>query len=316
MTIRHLEIFAAVYRNRSLTRAAEQLHISQPTVSAALREMEEHYGTRLFDRVAHHVTVTPFGEQIYLKARGILEQLNDLSSTVPDLSRIRVGTGTAIGKLFMPSVVKAFRELHPQLVVTVTVGSSTQMCHMAMQNALDFVIAETVRDIPGLECRTLQRFPVTAVCQKDNPLTREKTVTAQMMAQTSLLLREDTSSTRHVVDDWFHANGMTVEPAWESSSVQTLMNACKAGLGVTFLSLGHVLAEHCDDLRILPLRDFNGEHVVNVWYHKAKQFTPVMEEFISFYDRYVRNMLSEASLHYRNIDPSSDYAFPDWQTNH
>lgn len=310
MTLHYLEIFVAICLEGSITRAAERLHISQPTVSVALRQMEEQYGGKLFDRISHKLYITPLGESIYEQARTILELWDDLNSADRLINKLRIGTGTAIGKLLLPSIVKSFMGTHPELDINITVGDATRISSLIMENALDFVIAESVVGVPGLSKHAIQRYPVVAVCHKDNPLSGQALVTAQDLARENLLLRENGSSTRQIVDLYFHNHNIDPIPLWESSSVQTLLNATKENLGISFLSLDHVLAHRNPELVILNIPDFHEERYVNLFYHKNKFFTPSMKEFIEFYTSVSRKMLEAEIQRYQEDHPGSSYCFP------
>ncbi len=312
MTLRHIEIFCVVCQEGSITRAAERLHISQPTVSVVIREMEEYYGGYLFDRISHKLYITPFGQRIYDYALRLLNLYADMADAKASFHRIRVGSGTAIGKLFMPTVVKSFLNQHPDVQICVNVGEATRMYHLVMKNALDFVIAETVDQIPGLSHHTIQHYPVVAVCHRNNPLAQREVVTAPELAQERLLLREQGSYTRSGVDTYFQTHNLKVVPMWESYSVQSLLNAAQEGIGVSFLSLDHVLAYGSPDLVILNIPDFRAERYVHVCYHKDKIFTPLIQNFLDYYVQSTREFLLAGIQRYRAEHGASLYHFPEF----
>ena len=311
MTLRHIEIFATVCReDGSITRAAKRLHISQPTVSVAIQEMEAHYGNKLFDRLSNRLYITSFGRTIYDRALRLLNLYDDMVGAEQSLNVIRVGTGTAIGKLLMPSVVRSFRNEHPDIQFHVFVSESTRSYHMVMENELDFVIAETVDDIPGLSHRVIQQYPVVGICHKDNPLARKAVVTAEDLAKENLLLRNLGSSTRHAVDTYFTQHNLNVTPMWESYSVQTLLNAAREDIGITFLSLDHILVNPIPELVILNIPDFEGSRYVNLCFHKDKFFTPQMEAFLEHFERCTQQMMEEGLALYRAANPGAVAALP------
>lgn len=305
MTLRHIEIFATVCReNGSITRAANRLHISQPTVSVAIQEMEAHYGNKLFDRLSNRLYITPFGMSIYDQALRLLNLYDGMLGAEQSMNVIRVGTGTAIGKQLMPSIVRSFTNLHPDIQFRIFVSESTRSYHMVMENELDFVIAETVDDIPGLSHRVIQQYPIVGICHKDHPLASKTEVTAQDLAKENLLLRNSGSSTRYTVDNYFTQHSLNVTPMWESYSVQTLLNATKEGIGVTFLSLDHILVNPCPELVILNIPELHGMRYVNLCFHKDKFFTPLMEEFLEHFERCTQQMMDEGLALYTKANPT------------
>ena len=308
MTLRHIEIFAMVCREGSITRAAEKLYLSQPTVSVAIREMEEHYGDALFERISRKLYLTPFGHRIYDYALGLLKLYSDLSGARQEYDVIRVCTGTAVGKLFLPAIVKSFMNDHPDVRVHVAVGDATRMYGLLMQNNVDFVIAETVDDIYGLAHRSIQRYPIVALCHKDNPLARLETVTAEALAGQNLLMREPDAETRRIVDRFFLSRNIQVDPAWESYSVQTLLNATKENIGVSFHSLDHAVSYRDENLVILKVPGMDGHRYVNMSYHKDKIFSPNMQAFIDYFLEQTEKMLLTGLEAYNAMHPEAPYS--------
>lgn len=304
MTLRHIEIFATVCREGGvITRAANRLHISQPTVSVAIQEMEAHYGNKLFDRLSNRLYITPFGKSIYDQALRLLALYDGMLNAEQSLNVIRVGTGTAIGKQLMPSIVRSFTKLYPDIQFRIFVSESTRSYHMVMENELDFVIAETVDDIPGLSHRVIQQYPIVGICHRDHPLASQSMVTAQDLAKENLLLRNTGSSTRHAVDTYFARHSLNVSPMWESFSVQTLLNAAKEGIGITFLSLDQILVNPCPELVILNIPGLHGMRYVNLCFHKGKFFTPPMEKFLEHFKRHTQQMMDEGLALYTQVNP-------------
>ena len=315
MTLRHIEIFLAVRQCGSVTGAADRLHISQPTVSIALRELEEHYGERLFDRISNRLYITPFGDEIYHYALCLMNLYSDMSQLKQRSDLLRIGTGTAIGKLFLPGVVKRFGDLHPEVRIHVCVGEATRMYRRIMDNSLDLAIAETVDNIPGMAHHSIQRYPVVATCHRSNPLAAQPVVTAEELSRENLLLREPGSLTRDVVDAYFDSHNLQLEPVWESYSVQSLFNATVEGLGVSFMSLDQVLAYGNPNLVILHVPDFQAFRYVNISYHKDKQFSKPMQDFLTYYTASTRQQLQAGLLAYKTRNPSTPYSEADisWQ---
>ena len=308
MTLRHIEIFAMVCREGSITKAAEKLYLSQPTVSVAIREMEEHYGDALFERISRKLYLTPFGHRIYDYALSLLKLYSDLSGARQEFDIIRVCTGTAVGKLFIPTIVKNFMNSHPDVRVHVAVGDATRMYQLLMQNNADFVMAETVDEIYGLAHRSIQRYPIVAICHRDNPLAKLETITAEDLARQNLLLREPGAETRRIVDRFFLRRNVPVAPAWESYSVQTLLNATRENIGVSFHSLDHAVAYRDENLVIRRVPGMDGHRYVNISYHKDKVFSPNMQAFIDYYLAQTEKMLLTGLEAYNEMHPEAPYS--------
>lgn len=303
MTLRHVEIFTIVCQEGSVTKAAERLHISQPTVSVAIREFEEHYENALFERISHRLYLTPFGKKIYDYSLSILSLYSNLAEARPEYDVVRVGTGTAIGKLVMPKVVKEFSSTHSDVHVHVNVGDASRMYKLIMQNDTDFVIAETIDDLIGLEHKCIQQYPIVALCHRDNPLAKKHVITASDLADQDLLLREPSSLTRQLVNLYFENSNIDAAPSWESYSVQTLLNATMENLGISFHSLDHAVAFTSPDIVILKLSGFTGVRHVNLAYSKNKIFSSNIHDFIKCFMDTSRSLLFDGISTYNALHP-------------
>lgn len=283
MTLRHVEIFAAVCQEGSVTRAAERLRISQPTVSIAIREMEAHYQAKLFDRISHKLCITPFGQTIYDYALRLLNLNADMLSASQSVNKLRVGCGTAIGNLQMAPIIKSFLARYPNIQIQLQSRTPSKLYQQVMSSDLDFVIAEPVDEIPGLQLRAILKYPLVVVCHKDNPLAGKKNIQAEELARQNLFCREMFSPTRRLVETYFQSHNLVLAPLWESSGLTALMSAVKENIGICFVSLDHLLAYQNPDLVIMDVPDFKADRYINLCYHKDKIFTPPMQDFLSHY---------------------------------
>lgn len=288
MTLRHMRIFTAVYREGSVTAAAQKLYIAQPTVSIALRELEEYYGHPLFERLGRKLQITEFGRLVYQYATHIMSLYNELEHISKDLDRentIFVGTGPAIGEFFMPDIVKNFRQSHANIKIHVTVDRTYDYSDELINNKLDFAIVERMRDVPGIACLPIRRAPIVAVCHRDHPLAQMRTVAAEDLIRCELLVTEKESYTRKAVDAFFSAHNLQIAPTWVSIDIMTLINAVRNNLGVSFLALDHIRTVSNDELVLLNVEGLSAWHYINVYYHKDKRLTPAMREFINFFSQ-------------------------------
>ena len=146
MTIRHIEIFLAVCDHEcNLTKAAKSLYLAQPAVSAAVRELEEHYGIRFFDRISRRLYITEAGRQFLEYARRISGLLGDVENQMhhwDEQGILRVGASITIGSQFLPDYAAAFTAMHPGMDLRVQIAPSIQLERMLMDNALDFALIE------------------------------------------------------------------------------------------------------------------------------------------------------------------------------
>ena len=291
MTLRHLQIFVSVYQENSITRAAEKLYISQPAVSKYIREIEDTYGCKLFERYSQRLVITPFGEDFYSYAARITSLYDEMNFAMESFTEqktlLRIGSGTAVGRLFLPHVVKEFTAQHPHVQVSLFSGSTKKNAAHLMDNTLDFTIMEWMPESPSIAHIPLETDQIVAVCSNDHPLAQIEVGTAEDLAAYPLLLREPGSQNRQLVNHYFSSRSLTVTPLWETSCSAVLTNATAEGMGISFLNKRQVNMLHDPKLTILNVPDLNMERSLNVYYHRDKRIFPLMLEFLRHYRTFI-----------------------------
>lgn len=285
MTLRHLRIFVTVCQEGSITKAAEKLYIAQPSVSFAIKELEEKYNALLFERLSRKLHITPFGESIYDYAQRILilyDEMDTHFESFQSKKTIRVGCGTTIGNFYMPQLVRDFTAIHRDTKIYVSINSAVAIERMVTENTVDFAMMEGTNRPHNLSQELLQVNQIVAICNKRHPLARKQEVTAEDLVHEDLLLREQFSPTRQAVDTFFFNHNMTVIPAWESMDAAPLLNAVNENLGISFIPLNHLMSFANENIVILNVKDFHADRFVNILCHKGKYLNPFMQEFIQF----------------------------------
>ncbi|MBQ8813010.1 MAG: LysR family transcriptional regulator [Lachnospiraceae bacterium] len=287
MSLQHLRVFIAVYLELSITKAAQKLFISQPAVSRYIREIEETYGNKLFERSSRTLTVTPFGEDFYHYASQIISLYDEMNQSLSPANwhehSFRIGVATVIGEQIMPLLVTEYTKLHPDFSISVTVGSYEQLANRLMDNSLDFAITEGIIDTPLVTNTIVHQEPLVAICNANTPLAKMEIVTAEDLAQYPLLLGK---ITRPSVEAYFEQHHLPIRAQWESASVPSLVNAVSANIGISFLSRGHVLSIANPNVAILNVPDLIVTHPVYVHHKKNRKLSPSMQDFIHYYLSY------------------------------
>lgn len=145
MTLRHLYIFIAVYQEMSITKAAERLHLAQPRVSQAVKELEEEYGVRLFERLNRKLFVTEKGERLYDYAVHLLELSQEMEEDLLSSGnggRIRLGSSITAGAFLVPERAARFQEHYPECRLEVSVQNSGKVIRQVLKNELDLGVIE------------------------------------------------------------------------------------------------------------------------------------------------------------------------------
>ena len=238
MTVRHLRIFIAVYQTENITRAAERLHMTQPTVTRAVQELERYYGVKLFERVSRRLYVTESGRQLYAQAVHIVDSLDRLEREMKDRDRIaalHVGATATPGSTLLPDCVAAFAKSHPETPVKLTVADAETLHAALLDNRLDFAVSEEPMDDRHLREERFAEDRLAVLLPPGDPRAAAPELRLQELAEDALLLHSDESLGAALVTRAFARRGIRAEPAMRSASAEALIQAVHAGLGVAFL---------------------------------------------------------------------------------
>ena len=259
MTLRHLKIFVAVFQNQSVTKASRELHLAQPSVSLAIRELEEYYGICLFDRIGRTIAPTEGGREFYGYAVHIVGLFDEMEKKIRNWDAIgilRVGSSITIGTHILPELLKRFQERYPGLRVEAVIGSSASVEEKLLHNEVDIGLVENTPEQPDI------------------------------LAEYPLLMREKGSAVRDTMDACFAILQLQIRPAWESASSQAIVRGVAEGLGVSVLPY-MMVEEALENGRVvrLPLENPIRRRLNIIW-HKSKYLTENMKVFMEMAREY------------------------------
>lgn len=283
MTLRHMKIFVSVFRHSNITKAAKELHLTQPSVSFAVKELEEYYGIRLFDRIGRHISPTECGKEFYGYAVHIVSLFETMEKKIRNwelLGTIRVGASITIGTHILPSLIRQYQPLYPDLRIEVTVNQSAFIERCILENSIDIGLIENKTEHPDLVSIPFMKDSLQVITSPGHPLLACPSITLEQLSQYPLLMREKGSAGREILDASFSLCQITVRPLWESSSTQAIVRGVAEGLGVAvlpYLLIKKDLEE--GTVQTVPLahplhRDL---HII---YHKSKYLTDNLNDFI------------------------------------
>ena len=155
MTLRHMKIYVCVFRHSSITRAAEELHLAQPSVSLSVKELEEYYGVRLFERIGRRIYPTECGKQFYEYALHIVSLFDEMEQKIRNwdtLGTLRIGASITIGTHILPSLIRRYQPLYPDLRVEVSVRQSAYIEQSILDSSIDIGLIENTPEDPDLKC--------------------------------------------------------------------------------------------------------------------------------------------------------------------
>ncbi len=284
MTIRHLKIFIAVYSEMSITKASQKLHLAQSSVSMVIRELEENYHVKLFDRVNRRLYVTEEGRLFFDYAAHIVDSFDQLENvmTEPDAVRqIHIGTSITIGNYLVPGAVRRFQEYYPACSVSVSVENSHQIIQKVLKNELAFGVVEDRASYEQLAEKPFMKDRLFFVCGAGHPLAGRETVTLEDVCRYPFFMREPGSAAREITEHFMKIRQMKYEILWESVSNQALLHAIRELPGITVLSEKLVEKDVKEKkISILPLHPQIFERQFSVVYHRQKYLNAAVRKLM------------------------------------
>ena len=288
MTIRQLEVFLAVARAQSFSRAAEGIHLSQPTLSAHIGDLEEELGVRLFVRHSRSVSLTEPGRVFEDYATRVVATLAAGKQAIAELGGLKrgslvVGASTTPGTYVLPARIAKFRERYPGITVALRIGNSRAVEERVRDGEVDVAVVGGHLLGPSERCVTagivdeLQLIASPEHPVKDGMMSRER------LARESLLIREEGSATRQATERALRQAGVTLRPAMELDHTETIKRAVMAGLGVAFVSRYAVEDEvRTGRLRTLTVQRMNIRRHFHVIHDERRPLSASARAFISF----------------------------------
>ncbi|OGA31284.1 MAG: LysR family transcriptional regulator [Betaproteobacteria bacterium RIFCSPLOWO2_12_FULL_62_13b] len=244
MADRRLQVFHAVAKQSSFTKAAETLFMTQPAVTFQIKQLEEHFNTRLFDRGHGKISLTPAGEVVLDYAERILALSAELDTRISELTGeiqglLLIGASMTIAEFMLPRVLGEFKVAYPAVKARLTVANSETIEHGVAAHSLDIGLIEAPSHLSSLSTEECCEDELQVVCSPAHPLARLKTVTPKQLLQHAYISREPGSGTREVTDSYFRRAGIApedVNSVMELGSPDAIKGVVETGLGFAIMS--------------------------------------------------------------------------------
>ena len=287
MTIRHLQIFIAVARTGSMSAAARELYISQPTVSQVIAEMEEEYGIPLFERLSRKLYITQEGRQLLDYARHITGLFEEMERDLHYAARhryLRVGATITVGSCVLPGLVRRFESENPSDTVEVLVDNTRVVVEKVLSSDLDFGLVEGETDEADLISRPVLEDDLVLICGEEHPFAGRESVCLAELAGQPFILREPGSGTRERFEAELRRQGVEVRAKWVSHSPDAILEAVSQGQGLSVISRRlAVPAAPVKKIRILEIRDAELSRTFNLVYHRNKFLSEPIQAFFRLF---------------------------------
>ena len=294
MTLRQLEVFLAVAREKSFSLAAKKIHSSQPTLSEHVSELETELGKQLFFRRGRRrvVTVTEAGRVVAEFAERAISAIEGGRQALAELDGLAhgsllIGASTTPGLYVLPRIVAAFRTKYPGVNVKLQIANSQAIEGRVRERELDLGIVGGHALRPGEECLTAgMRDELVLIVAPEHAWARRRDITPDSLADQPLLVREEGSATRSVTERALQRARVKFSVAMELDHTEAIKQGVMAGLGVAFVSLYSVRGEMATGrLRALRLRGVRIQRHFHIIHHEARRVTASARAFMEFFDQ-------------------------------
>lgn len=285
LNLRHLEAFAAVARLRSFTKAARALHVSQPSFTVQIKQLEEELGVRLLDRNTRSVSLTQIGQELVPVVERLLRELEDIVASTRALSSRSVGSVTiaalpSVSSTLLPTVIAKFRQQHPGVRFRLRDAVGNRIIDLVTSDAVDFGVGSVEAGDVDIEFTALFTDSMSAIFPASR-FRRKKSISLRELASESLILTDPESTVRHIVDHAFALLGIPVIPVQEVSYMATAIGMVKAGLGVAILPSSALELDELRSLKAVPIDSNELKRTVGIIQRRHRSLSPAAAAFLS-----------------------------------
>jgi len=241
VTLRQLRTFKTVADLNSFSLAAQQLRLSQPSISYQVKELEEAIGLPLLDRLGRRVHLTEAGSVLYAYARRTLDVLDEASLELEEMrgikrGNLRVGASTTVGIYLLPAALGAFKKLHPGLVISLEIGTRARVQEQVLHNELDLAVVGPALKNPELTVIPFISDELVVVAPAGHPLATRRGLTLKDLAGQPFVMREAASGSRWSLEKAARKAGVKLQVGMELGSNGAIKHAVESGLGLAVIS--------------------------------------------------------------------------------
>ncbi len=299
LTLRQLQVFEAVTRHLSYTRAAEELFLSQPAVSMQVRQLETQLGVTLLEQLGKRIHLTEAGREVYQYSRAIAHQLEEMESVLANLKgltggKLRISVAST-ANYFVPNLLAAFYRRHPDVTVSLDITNRETLLHQLSENTVDLVVMGQPPSDTDVEAGAFMDNPLVVVAPPEHPLVQEKHIPLARLQDEVFLVREPGSGTRVAMERFFNERGIHLTTGMEVGSNEAIKQSVQAGLGLGLLSRDTLEQEL--SLKRLAILDVAEFPILRHWYvvhRRGKRLPTVAQAFKEFLLEDARAMLRGA----------------------
>jgi DNA-binding transcriptional LysR family regulator len=287
LTFRQLQVFEAVARLGSFKRAAESMHLAQPTVSLQVRQLSDTVGVPLYEQVGKRIFITDAGGLVRDAANEVSGAFERLDMKLAQLKGLRAGrlkvAVVTTAKYFIPRLLGPFTRSYPEIDIAMDVGNRSEIVARLARNEDDLYIMGMPPAAMDIERHSFAGNPIVAIAPNGHPLAGRRRVSLARLAEEPFLLREEGSGTRMATERFLKSHGVKLNVRMALGSNEAIKQAVAGGLGLSLLSLHALKGELAR--RELALLDVEGLPIQRSWYvvhRKGKALSVVAQTFFDY----------------------------------
>lgn len=273
-----------------MSTAASKLFISQPTVSQAIRELEEHYGGLLFDRLSKKLYITAKGKRLLSYARDVLKKFDDMEEMMLQsnyVEKIRIGATNTVGNCILSEVIRSFSDINSNIEVYSYVSNTTNVEEKLLKSELDIGIVEGKVKSPDLISIPEVNDFLVLICSTKHAFAKKKIIKLEELQCENFAMREEGSGTRELFERYMSEKGIPIRIASESNSSDTIKKAVIDNQCLAVISIRLVEEEiKSGKIHVIQNKDGEWDRFFSVVYHKNKVITDEMKSLIDVVKNY------------------------------
>src|SRR5215469_2346458 len=233
-----LRVFQAVAQTGSFTRAADVVHLTQPGISKHIRQMEESFGTPLFDRSGRKATLTEAGAILFEATQGVMAIIDVAEQRIEDLKglrggRLRLGTSFPIGVYLLPPVLAQFRKKYPGIEVNLNITVSGMIGPKVLASEIDLGLASYEPRDSRLVARAFMTDELVAIVPRDHKLAHKRHITPQQLTEDTFIVAAPGAGTRTLLQERLRDQGIVLQKVLDFGNLEGVKHAVEAGLGIS-----------------------------------------------------------------------------------
>jgi len=300
LTLRQLQCFSAVAQNLSFTRAAEQLHLTQPAVSMQVRQLEQQTGIVLTEQIGKKIYLTDAGDEVFRYARSILRRVDEMDDVLDRMKGLAGGqlriAAISSANYFAPRLLGVFHRRFPDVGVSMDVTRQERVLRQVADNEVDMAIMGQPPEAMQVDAIPFMQNPLVIIAPPDHPLAKVKSISLNKIEKETFLTREPGSGTRGAMLRFFAEHKLTLLTGMEMGSLEGIKQGVQAGLGLGIVPRRSIEIEL--KLKMLAILNVKGMPIRRNWHvvmHKGKRLSAAADEFRSLLVNEAQILLSGKS---------------------